>query len=101
MSITLLNEPMATPSQPVEKVLFTSGAAVTIKARADVVFGVITGFSNYNKWNSWTPEFKFEENDAQVKAGCKGQLKAEMKDQGRSYHIPLRVGADLSTSRVG
>lgn len=97
MSITLLNEPKATPSQPLEKVLFTSGGTVTIKAPADVVFSVITGFSKYSEWNSWTPVLKFEESDAQVKSGCKGQLKSEMKDQGKSYDIPLKVGTHLPT----
>lgn len=98
MSITLLNEPKTTPSQPVERVLFTSGGTVTIKAPTDVVFGVITWFSIYNQWNSWTAELKFEESDAQVKAGCEGRLKSEMKDQGKSNDIPLKIGISFPPS---
>ena len=71
-----------------------------MKAPADVVFSVITGFSKYHKWNSWTPERKFEECDAEIQAGCKGQLKFEMKARSKSYSIPLKVAVDLSTSEL-
>jgi hypothetical protein len=91
MSATGWAEPAATPSQPVGKGLFTSGATVTINAPTSVVFDAITGFSSYTDWNTWTPMFTFQEADRDITAGAEGRLKTVMKAQNREYDIPIEV----------
>lgn len=100
MAITTWTAPTATPSQAVEKILFTAGAITDINAPAEVVFDVITGFSKYHNWNTWTPSLKFDESDADVKAGAKGNLHVWMEAQNREFDVPIVVGTSEATGSL-
>ncbi len=106
-AVTGWRDPTATPSQPLNKVVFTTGSKVTIHAPASRVFDVITAFSRYHEWNTWTTDLIFNDNevdgndssdgerkrkaDLDVRPGDKGILKTRMEEQNRDYEIPLEV----------
>ncbi|CAL5871007.1 uncharacterized protein PFLUO_LOCUS5249 [Penicillium psychrofluorescens] len=91
MTATSWTDAAATPSQPAGSGLFTSGATVSIDAPASVVFDIITSYSRYSEWNTWTPTLAFEDADGNVAAGAEGRLKTIMKAQNRAYDIPIEI----------
>lgn len=95
MTATSWTDAAATPSQPAGSGLFTSGATVSIDAPASVVFDIITSYSRYSEWNTWTPTLAFEDADGNVAAGAEGRLKTIMKAQNRAYDIPIEVRISL------
>lgn len=83
-SISVIQE---TPGQPANTIVFTSGSTATIQAPADKVFNIITDYSKYGQWNSWTP--KFETKDGQsLRVGSEGVLTTR---SGGDLEIPLKV----------
>lgn len=87
--MTTLSVVQETPGQSAASIVFTSGSTAIIRAPASKVFGIITDYRGYEKWNSWTPKFDFYDGQP-LHIDSEGVLTTK-QDGGADLQIPLKV----------
>ncbi|KAK4506861.1 hypothetical protein PRZ48_000594 [Zasmidium cellare] len=93
---TLLQTPTATPSQPAQSIVFTSGSTIHISRPASAVFATILNTKSYSAWNTSNPHVTFptesREQDSWT-SGASGTLEFHMGPSSTStpQQVPVKV----------